>query len=244
MRIAFILLLSCCLLTAAEVDKRVAALDAALQTSDYHAKKRAVDALAGVKDDDQVYDALIRALGDRQLDRVARNALQSRSGLKQSSTKGGNPGYPGYPTTNDAAGWREWNNARKQELKTQEEIKAAQEQADKAAKEAAAAQEQAKEASEQPEGSEIAEGTESSEATESSTSSIATDSGENTNVPEMSDQLDRIIFSDGSVLVCYITAKRIDLQGNLTSVSVRHRNGGGEEDIEARIIVRIEEDIR
>jgi hypothetical protein len=56
-------------------------------------------------------------------------------------------------------------------------------------------------------------------------------------------KLDRIIYKSGRTLIAFVRSKRLDGDGNLVSVRVVHRDGAGEEVIDAAVIARIEEDI-
>ncbi len=56
-------------------------------------------------------------------------------------------------------------------------------------------------------------------------------------------KIDRIVYKSGRTLTAYVRSKRLDGDGNLVSVRVVHRNGTGEEVIDAQVIARIEDDI-
>ncbi len=56
-------------------------------------------------------------------------------------------------------------------------------------------------------------------------------------------KIDRIVYKSGRTLTAYVRSKRLDGDGNLVSVRVVHRNGSGEEVIDAQVIARIEDDI-
>lgn len=232
--LCLLLLTAFCCLCAAEKDPRLQAFQQALQTSDYTQKKQAAQALMGVADDDAVYAALVKAAQDRQLKRVGLRLLRQRSGLQPAT--GDNPGYPGFPSKDTPSGWQTWNQARLEEKRQKAELAAAKQ----AAEEAKATAEKATEIAEHgPD-----EG-ESADTEESATAAI--DPEEAAQQPaggEPEGSIDRIIFTDGSILMGSIIAKRIDLDGDLTSLTIRHLQGGGEEDIEAHLIARIEEDVR
>lgn len=56
-------------------------------------------------------------------------------------------------------------------------------------------------------------------------------------------KFDRIIYKSGRTLIAFVRSKRLDGDGNLVSVRVVHRDGAGEEVIDATVIARIEEDL-
>jgi hypothetical protein len=227
--------LACLSIPAAAADQgqdpRIGTFDQTLQTNDYTAKKQALRRVMAVDDDDAVYAALVRAAQDRQMETFALSLLRQRSGLQPATGSGGNPGYPGFPATDTPGGWAAWNQARLEEQRKEAELAAAKELAQEAKVQAAQAKE-------------LATDSATAEAA-SDTSSVATTPADRTQrPPEAAGTLDRVIFTDGSILLCYIIAKRIDLDGDLTSITIRHRQGGGEEDIDAAIIARVEEDVR
>ena len=44
--------------------------------------------------------------------------------------------------------------------------------------------------------------------------------------------------------MCYVISKQVDLDGKLTSIDVVHKNGAGQESLDAKIISSYEENIK
>jgi len=212
----------------------------AMAGDDYQAKKTAISRLASVQDDDQAYSLLISALSDRQAQRLAVEALRRRSGLSAPRGQGARTGYPGYPGSDDASGWSAWNNKRKEELADKAAIEEAKQVAEEAKKAAEAATEQAEkgEEDEAVDNGETAEGDDTEGPTITAEADVDVE-GYNAHWGK----LDRIIFNDGTIMIGYVTVKRRNLTGQLTSIHVVHKDGDGEEDIDASLITRVQEDI-
>jgi hypothetical protein len=240
MFLLLLLLVTTQALRAAEAPQ-VATFTTAMAGQDFQAKRAAISSLSSVKDDEVVYKLLIGAVADRQSSKLAIQALRSRSGLQPSSVKGGNTGYPGYPADDSAGAWGAWNQARKAELEAKAKLA-----------EALAKAEEAKRKAENPDGEATEPGAEGETGTEGGEAGEGGEGGEGAltttqaAIPaELLGKLDRIFFKDGSILVGYITVYRRDMTGRLTSIHIVHGNqaGGGEEDVEAELISRIEDDI-
>lgn len=199
----------------------------AMAGADYQAKRAAITALSSIEDDDAVFPLLVQALGDRQARKNAISALRSRAGLAPNSRSSG---YPGYPESDDASGWNAWLAARQKDIDTQKAIEEAQAEAEEAL---AKAEEAAEESGEEDLNDDADD------------SSPAPSKGEIPPPPPIDavyGKPDRIIFKDGSILIGYVTVKRKDLTGALTSIHVVHLGNAGEEDIEAALITRLQED--
>jgi len=229
-----LLLLAACCLSAHAADA-VQHFKQAMSSDNAYEKRDAIRALAASSaEDDVVLPLLVDAIGDRQAGRFAVPALRSRTGLHppQGEDSGG---YPGYPRDDTQSAWRTWLRAREAEQQREQELEEALRTAEEAKEEAKAAKAAAEGEDEDAEGEGVAEG-EDQDAEE-----------EAEEQPEASgprERLDRIFFTDGSILRCYVVLKRKDLSGNLTSVRILHQDGGGEEIIDAELISRIEEDYR
>ena len=84
----------------------------AVADEDYAGKKKSVQRMASGGEDTAIYPILLKALNDRQTEDTALKSLMARSGL--SRPKGGEgPGFPGFPTSDDAIGWGKWWQDRK-----------------------------------------------------------------------------------------------------------------------------------
>ena len=251
---------TCCLsLPAADVLNE---FKSAMSGSDAQAKKQAISALANSSlSDDEVLPLLVNAAGDRQGGRYAIPALRKRTKL----SPGPNPtGYPGYPTSDDRSGWSQWLSERtkvKAEEKKLTEALAKAEEAEKKAEQAKAVvtavdldgdgeiseAEQAASQSADTNGDGILSEEETAAALAALSGEAGADQAPVAEAPRQEDtfgKLDRLFFTDGSILRCYIMTKRTDLNGQLTSLRIVHRDGGGEEIIDAAVIARIEEDIQ
>lgn len=205
--------------TLAAADDPVADFKEAMAGQDSTAKKHAIRNLSG--DEKTIMPLLIAALGDRQVGDIAKDALRSRTGLTPASGDGGNPGYPGYPRSDTPGGWTEWWNAKLTAEKAQQDLQKLQAQV-------AAVEEKVTEQS-------------ATEGPAAATEEPPVDTAER--YAELG-RLDRLFFTDGSTKLCYVLVKRTDLDGKLTSVRIVHRDGAGEELIDAAIITRIDEDVQ
>ena len=202
-------------------------LAATLTGAETPLNKAAVDAFnkAFSSEDFQAKRAAIRTMQDRASgpDREVIPLLIGKLGDRQGTdllvqalkSRGGS----GTPNSQDPAEWQAWL-ATKQPVWEAAAKKAAEDAAKKAATAAMAANQGGETAPAAPPG-------------ERRTPALPDDLG----------TADRIIFRDGSSLVCYILARRLDTEGNLSSIRVIHP-GGGEETLKADIISRIEEDVR
>jgi hypothetical protein len=197
-------------------DDPVEAFKEAMAGQDSTAKKQAIRALSG--DEKVVMPLLIAAVGDRQVGDIAKDALRGRTGLKPASGDGGNPGYPGFPRSDTAAGWTEWYNAKQTAEKAKQELEKLQAQVQTLEEKTA----------------EPVEGAPAPVEEEAPVEQVRSDLG----------KLDRLFFTDGSSKLCYILFKREDLDGKMTSVRIVHRDGAGEEQIDAAVITRIDEDVQ
>ncbi|MHC5067690.1 MAG: hypothetical protein ACYTF0_03770 [Planctomycetota bacterium] len=208
----------------------------AMAGNDAQAKREAIRALASSGlDSNEVIDLLIPAVSDRQASREAITALRRASGVQPAASSRRNAGYPGYPTDDSSAAWSAWFSAKRQQEQQQADLAAAQEALTAAQADIAASAQAGTQA-----GAEA--------GTEGTATSEASGGESTTSAPVISDEalyghIDRIYFTDGSMLRCYILTKRVDLSGNITSMRVAHRKGGGEETIDATVILRFEEDI-
>ena len=220
----------------------------AMSGSDSAAKKQAIFALVAGGEDNDVLPLLVNAVGDRQASRYAVQALRKRTGLSPAGGRGENPGYPGYPISDSASAWSSWLSARNTELAQKDKIAEAEAAAEEAQKQAEEAQKQAEDAEKLAEtAKEIAADPEAAQAAADAAAAEGDESGEAAApVADVIDygRLDRIFFNDGSILRAFILTKRTDLDGNLTSVRIMHRNSAGEEILDAALIARIEEDIQ
>ncbi len=219
----------CCLslfTVGSAADKTLEKAKKVLAGSDSAAKKAAVNSLASGGEDTDRIPALIAAMSDRQVGKFALEALERLTGLKPAVRSSGNPGYPGYPKTRDAGGWSGWWAAKQKEAADKAKMEELEEAQKKAAEEAAAKEE--------------AEGKEE-EAEEDEAATVTKKVKPD---HEKYGKLDRVIFKNGNSLMCYILSKQVDLDGNLTSIDIVHRNGGGQESLNANMISSYEEDVR
>lgn len=240
----------------------------AMSGQDAHAKQRAIGALAGSGlDDDVVLPLLVGAVGDRQAGRYAVPALRRRTGLAPSPSREGNTGYPGYPSGDSVGAWRTWLSQRAKAQEAEAKLEAAMATAEEAKAEAAAAatavaaealdidgdgavsaEEQAAGAAADADGDGVLSEEEQATAIAAHAEATGGEAAANDDSPpptaDRVDGLDRVFLADGSILRCYVLTKRTDLEGRLTSVKIAHRDGGGEEVIDAALIARIEEDVR
>lgn len=212
--------LACSLLAAGE-SAAVTAFKQAMAGDDGTAKQQAARALASkdAGEDWDVLPLLVQAASDRQAQQAAIDALRSRTGLTRPARGKGGTGYPGYPVTDDGPGWSAW-------LAGWQKANPKKEAPKKPAATPAAG----------PTGETPAEGTpgETAAPPVAPPPRIPTDD---------LGRLDRIVYKSGRSLIAFVRSKRLDGDGNLVSVRVVHRDGVGEEVVDAGVIARIEEDI-
>lgn len=210
-----ILALLCASLFCAEESAAVKAFKSAMSGDDNTAKRDAIRGLVA-KDagsDWDIIPMLVQVTGDVRCAQWASDALQSRTGVSKPSRGKGGPGYPGFPVTDDGAGWQTWlagwkrdNQPKKAEAKPTDAPVAGAAGGDAPTAEAPVAP----------------------------LPRIPTDD---------LGKLDRIVYKSGRSLIAYVRSKRVDGDGALVSVRVVHRDGVGEEVIDAAVISRIEDDI-
>jgi hypothetical protein len=230
----------------------------AMTTDDSTAKRAAVQALASGGKDDEVLPLLVQAVGDRQAGEAAIAALRARTGLRPAS-KRGQSHYPNYPSGDTPGDWSTWLGERTrekdQEAKVKEAEKLAKEAkktADKAKKDAEGKTEDGKTAdgktedgkTQDGEGKEPADKKDGDKKDGAEGEAEAPKKRVNLPPPEDLGKLDRIIFKNGSSLICYILTRRTDADGNLVTVRIIHPDGAGEEILQADLIARIEEDVK
>jgi hypothetical protein len=216
MRLASLLVLCTALAWSGE-SAAVAEFKKAMADDDATAKKLAIAALAS-KDagtDDEILPLLVGAVGDRQANEPAIRVLRIRTGLTPPARQGASA-YPGYPVGDTAADWQAWLTARNRDMETKKKLDKIDKKLD-----APTAQPVAEEAA--PEAAPIAP-----------PPRIPTDD---------LGKVDRIVYKSSRTLIAFVRSKRLDGDGNLVSVRVVHRDGAGEEVIDASVIARIEEDI-
>lgn len=215
MRFALPLLCIASLAWAAE-SAAIAEFKKAMAGDDGTAKKQAISALVS-KDagsDDEVLPLLVGAVADRQGNEPAIRALRARTGLTPPARKGASA-YPGYPTGDSPADWQAWLAARTRDIEMKKRL-------DKIDKKLDPVVEQ-KPVEAPPETAPVAP-----------PPRIPTDD---------LGKVDRIVYKSGRTLIAFVRSKRLDGDGNLVSVRVVHRDGAGEEVIDAAVIARIEEDV-
>ncbi len=180
------------------------------------AKKQAIAALVS-KDagtDDEILPLLVGAVADRQGNEPAIRALRARTGLNPPAREGASS-YPGYPTGDTAADWQAWLTARTRDVEMKKKLDKIDKKLDPVVVD--------KPVEAEPEAAPIAP-----------PPRIPTDD---------LGKIDRIIYKSSRTLTAFVRSKRLDGDGNLVSVRVVHRDGAGEEVIDASVIARIEEDI-
>ncbi|MFW5699160.1 MAG: hypothetical protein ACOCYN_04820 [Planctomycetota bacterium] len=245
-RLVLAALLCCCLAPAVAADHSdiAAQLSAALADTDAQAKQRAIARVRSIPDKEVAFPLLIRAAGDRQARSVALKALAGLAGVSPRSrpdTHGNvGPGYPGHPKQNTAAGWQSWFSQWKKEQDEKERLAELQKQLEEAA---AKEEEKAKAEAE----GEVADADADAENDDADGEQLAEEAEPVARPPSPEDRhgkLDRIILKRGGIRMGYIVTKRQDLQGNITSIVLAHRDGGGREVLDMALIARIEEDIR
>lgn len=215
LRSAILALICAALFCAEEESAAVKAFKSAMSSDDNTAKRDAIRGLVG-KDagsDWDIIPMLVQATGDVRCQQWASEALQSRTGVSKPSRGKGGPGYPAFPITDDAAGWQTWLSGWKRDN-------------------------QPKKAEEKP--------AQAQAATAADVDAAATDAAAVAPPRIPTDdlgKLDRIVYKSGRSLIAYVRSKRVDGDGALVSVRVVHRDGVGEEVIDATVISRIEDDI-
>ncbi len=235
---------------AADHSDIAAQLSAALADTDAQAKQQAIARVRSISDKEVAFPLLIRAARDRQARSAALSALAGLAGVSprgRPDTRGNvGPGYPGHPKQNTAAGWQSWFSQWKQEQDEKERLAELQKKLEeaKAKEEAAAADaEDADDASDADE--QDGEVTTDEETDDDTELAEAEEAAPSPPKPEnRHGKLDRIILKRGGIRMGYIVTKRQDLQGNITSIVLAHRGGGGREVLDMALIARIEEDIR
>lgn len=204
-----------------------------LASDDFPVRRRGLEVIASERDLDKALPALVGLVGDRQLGELAIQALRRRTGLSPAQGRGRNPGYPGYPTEDSSGAWSAWLRARNQAA------------ADKAAQERLTELEAQMDAAEAAKAAEADAAADDKQATDDEAAQPEDAPGAAPRAEQRAlGKLDRIFFRDGSILLAHVVTRRTDLDGNLTSVRIVHRDGGGEENIDAALIVRIEEGVR
>lgn len=185
------------------------------------AKRAAIQGLGSV-DEDTALRMLIGAVDDRQARDAAIAALRARTGLVPATEKGAG-GYPGYPRSDSASNWSIWlterTKAKDEEKKLKEIEKKLKEAKDKDKK----------------------------KPTDEAKPDTAKPKDPAEPPPPPPDDLGRparISFTAGGNLVCYIRSERKDAEGKLVSLRVVHLDNGGEEVLDAKLISRIDRDIR
>jgi hypothetical protein len=200
-------------------DAAIAAFKSAMAGQDSDAKRQAIRALASksVGSDDDVLPLLVSAVGDRQGGDAAISALRARTGLTPPPYVGQSH-YPAYPASDDQGAWNDWLSERAKDVKTQEELKKLDKEKAKPATSAAV----------------------SSDTPPPPKAPSAPPPPPPTDLGPIS----RVVFKNGSTLLCYILTRRTDADGNLISIRVAHPDGAGEETLTADMIARIEDDAR
>lgn len=223
MRILPLLLLAALAFTADNPLAKTAT--AALAGDDPYAKRDAVKALGdkGAIDDDAAYPIIVQAVGDRAAHDAAVAAFRARSGLTPPSSYAGGTQYPGYPASEDTAGFAAWHQAWKKAMDEKKRLADLEKKVDKSKPKAAAGADDAKPADEAP-----------ADVAPVAPPKIQTDG---------LGKLDRIVYKSGRSLIAYIRSKRTDADGNIVSLRVVHKDGDGEEVIDMAQVARIEEDI-
>ncbi len=260
-------------LHAAQAEKPSAAVEAfnkAMTSDDATAKRAAVKDLASKSagTDEQVLPLLVAAVADRQTNEAAIAALRSRTGLHPAA-RTGQSHYPSYPSGDSAGDWSTWLSERTREKEQEAKVKEAEKTAAEAKKTADKAKKDA-DAKDKGKGDGDDKGDSKGDKSAKGAKGDKTDAkGDKTGAdatadaapadgtdvvvkpkrepgppPEDLGKLDRIIFKNGSNLLCYILTRRTDADGNLLSVRIVHPDGSGEETLAAAMIARIEEDVK
>lgn len=208
-------------------------LQEALASDDADAKRSALRALASksVGEDDLVLPVMVQAVGDRQARDAAIQALRARTGL-QPSPYVGQSHYPNYPSGDKPSDWQQWLSERHKEVEEKAKLKEAVKLAEEAKKTAKEAKKEA------------ADGKDADpEKVKPEATAKAVEPSPRKPLPEDLGQLHRVVFKNGSSLICYILARRADVDGTLLSLRVVHPDGAGEETLDAGMISRVEDDV-
>lgn len=217
-----VLLLCCAILAWGEESAAIATFKQAMAGDDFGAKRDAINALVSkdAGDDDTILPLLVATVGDRQGREPAIAALRARTGLSPGAPGNtGYPGYPGYPRSDAQNDWQAWLDARAKDMETRKQIKKLEKEVEKKEGKPDAAPTEEKPAEEAP---------------VAPPPRIPTDD---------LGKADRIVYKSGRSLIAFVRSKRLDGDGNLISVRVVHKDGAGEEVINAEVIARIEEDV-
>ncbi len=238
----------------ADDDDVVTQFREAMTTQNAQRKQAAVAALTSLPDRDQAYTLLLQATEDRQTRRHAYAALATISGVSARSRPDSRgqigSGYPEHPEHNSPQAWAQWVAAWRQEqaekrrmAELQQAVAEAQAAAEKALQEA---QNDAAEKSAEDNGHDQDDDDPDSDEDVDQDKSADNDDDDAGTSDQTAKQrpLDRIIFTNGGTMLCHVITRRIDLDGQLTSVVIEHRDGGGREVIDAALIARIEEGAR
>lgn len=199
---------------AADAAEAIKALQTAMGKQDATAKKKAL-AVLGDKSVGKDDDVL-PLLVSAVGDRQAAEfavAALRRRTGLVPSPNRGAGGYPAYPPEDTAAAWGTWLSERTKAKAIEDALKKKDE------KPAA-----------EPEAAPVAE---AAPAAPKAAPVVDPDLG----------AIDRVIFTSGGALRCYVLSKRSDSDGHLISVRIAHVDGGGEEVLQADLIARLEEDI-
>jgi hypothetical protein len=218
-----ILALLCLTALCAGESAAVATWKKAIAGDDGTAKRDATRALAddSAGSDAEIIPLLIQAVADRQASPWAIESLQKRTGLSKPARGRGGAGYPAYPQTDDAAGWSAWYSGWQKDQEAKAKI-------DKLTAPPAS----------------TGETPATTTPNDTTTPEVAAGVAPPPRIPtEDLGKLDRIVYKSGRSLTAYVRSKRLDGEGNLLSVRVVHRDGAGEEVIEATVIARIEDDV-
>ncbi|MBA3708811.1 MAG: hypothetical protein H0W83_08345 [Planctomycetes bacterium] len=218
----------------------------AMAGNDSTEKRAAVQTLAGAPDDEVVLPLLVQAVADRQAGEAAILALRARTGLKP-AVKRGQSHYPNYPSGDSPTDWSTWLAERGREKAQEKTVKDAEKMAKEAKKTADKAKKKAdgkvgKDGKDDPK--DPADQDSAEEPVKEPVEDASPKKHPIQAAPEDLGKVDRIVFKNGSSLVCYILTRRTDADGNLLSVRVVHPDGAGEEILDAALIARIEEDIK
>ncbi len=217
MRLAALFVL-CTTLAWSGESAAVAEFKKAMADDDGTAKKQAIAALTSKEagTDDEILPLLVGAVADRQGNEPALRALRARTGLNPPAREGASS-YPGYPTGDTAADWQAWLTARTRDVETKKKLDKMDKKLDQ-----------------------IVAGKPVDETPAPETAPIAPPP----RIPtDDLGKIDRIVYKSSRTLTAFVRSKRLDGDGNLVSVRVVHRDGAGEEVIDASVIARIEEDI-
>ena len=232
MRLMFAFILCCASIMLHAADP-LADLRSAMAGDDFSAKRAAIAAVTGMaKDqDEEVLNALIGALGDRQASTVAADALRARTGLSKPRPEARSASsYPGHPPSDSAGDWSAWVAAWKKEQAKDKKLT----DLDKKTKQLEKEQKDKEKAEKDKKPDGDAKTDDKPAEAKSRTAEVQAQRG-----PRC-----RIHFRNGGSKVYYLIAKRTDADGNLLSVRVAYLNDDGTEVLTADAIARLEEDVR